>query len=163
MIDTTKRTCPIHNSPLVHSRTKYGGRWDCTEPGCTVCCWAGSTSTPADQETRTLRNQCHRLFDPEWREEIGAFAFNSEGERSGGRSKRRWRAYSWLSRTLGVPPPKAHFGMFDAEQCRRALAAISKLIEQRAADIEAEEHMDFEEACEFHGLDPEAFNSEYRE
>lgn len=118
-----KRTCPEHGTPLVHSRTRYGGRWGCMEPGCTVCCWDGSTSTPADQETRTLRNECHRRFDPLWRDDNGPFG-------SGKRGHRRARAYAWLAKAMGLEGHMTHIGYFDAAQCRKVLVEIQCLLEE---------------------------------
>ncbi|KKK70910.1 hypothetical protein LCGC14_2919230 [marine sediment metagenome] len=50
-----KKVCPIHKCKLVGSYTIYGLRFECPEVGCTVVCWSGSTSTPADYETRSMR------------------------------------------------------------------------------------------------------------
>jgi hypothetical protein len=79
-----------------------------------VACWEGSTSTPADAETRELRKRCHAAFDPLWRS----------------RRPDRWLRsdlYGALASRLGLRVEDTHFGMFDAEQCRRALAVIADL------------------------------------
>lgn len=115
--------CPTHGTPLRHTPTKYGKRYACAVQGCTVACWSGKTSTPADAETRALRLRCHEVFDALWR----------NGARSpfcgepGGKSARRQRAYAWLSRVMGKPPRLTHFGMFTADECRAALEAIATL------------------------------------
>ncbi len=45
-----KPICPEHNCVLVPNKTKYGTRWSCPVDRCTVVCWGGKTSTPANQE-----------------------------------------------------------------------------------------------------------------
>ena len=102
--------------------TKYGWRWNCPVDGCTVVQWQGSTSTPADQETRTLRNQCHKAFDPMWKSGP-VFARPN----AGGRHARRITAYEWLAEKMGLAIDKMHFGMFNADQCREALGHIESL------------------------------------
>lgn len=106
--------CPCHQVDLQRAATRWGGRWGCPVPGCTVACWEGSTSTPADAETRELRKRCHAAFDPLWRS----------------RRPDRWLRsdlYGALASRLGLRVEDTHFGMFDAEQCRRALAVIADL------------------------------------
>lgn len=105
-----KVTCPCHGCDLVASDTRYGVRHGCPVNGCTVVCWNGSTSTPADQETRDLRHKCHETFDPLWR------------------NKTRWQsrgnAYKWLQRFTGLSMHDAHIGKFNADQCRNLLNAL---------------------------------------
>lgn len=124
-----KNTCPVHRVALVGAKTQYGRRYACPTAGCTVVRWDGSTSTPADAETRELRRQCHALFDPLWQSGANS-PFNGE---PGGRSARRGRAYVWLAHELGTVGRSTHFGYFTAEQCRRALTAIQRLIDGRQA------------------------------
>lgn len=114
------QTCPVHVKPLSAKKTRFGTRWGCDVPGCTVASWTGSTSTPADDETRALRKECHARFDPLWQK--GA-TFSRPG--LGGRSNRRRAAYSWLAERLGLSVSKTHFGMFDAAMCKKALEIIS--------------------------------------
>lgn len=110
----SKMICPVHERSLVLQSTRYGDRWHCNEPECTVACWSGSTSTPADAETRKARHDCHGAFDPLWKGPHGPFYGR------GGRS----RAYKWLRKEMGLSISKAHIGMFDLEQCRKLLAII---------------------------------------
>jgi|GEM_PF-4440116 len=112
----TVLTCPKHAVVLQPRNTRYGVFHACTYPGCTVGCWDGRTSTPADQETRTIRNECHCLFDPLWR------------DHKTGRGRRRRNAYLWLSKKMKIPVDDTHFGMFDFDQCRRALVFIREFI-----------------------------------
>lgn len=104
--------CPTHNLAMQRQQTRYGVLFICEQPQCTVRCWGGETSTPADQETRELRKQCHAVFDRLWQER-GMFAS-------------RTAAYRWLAKRMGLTKMNCHFGMFDAAQCRRALELIPK-------------------------------------
>lgn len=104
--------CPDHGSPLAPSATRFGTRWACVVAGCTVSCWDGDTSTPADAETRALRTRCHDAFDPLWRRRT---RFRSRGE-----------AYRWLRRAMNLTVDEAHVGRFDAAQCRRLLALLGE-------------------------------------
>src|SRR4051812_46004608 len=97
--------CPTHGIPMICSPTQFGQRWQCSEPGCTIACWGGRTSTPADYETRQLRNECHREFDPLWKQQT--------------RWTDRRTAYLWLQRIMGLDADAGHIGMFDADQCRK--------------------------------------------
>lgn len=126
--------CPSHQVALQRSRTRWGGRWGCPVPECTVVCWEGSTSLPADAETRDLRYRCHQAFDPLWKrgDRFCRRMFPGNEIAPTNAKIRRSMAYSWLAGAMGVPIEKAHFGMFDADQCRKALAAIEKLIQQEA-------------------------------
>lgn len=100
--------CPTHKSILIPQQTRFGLRFSCPEPGCDVVAWNGSTSTPADAETRQLRHRCHELFDPLWRE---------------GRMTRR-AAYAHLRGLMKLPKERCHIGMFDKEQCLKLIALL---------------------------------------
>lgn len=102
--------CPKHG-PMQPMRTKFGRQWRCMVSGCTVACWDGPTSTPADDETRALRKLCHQAFDPLWQ----------PGARFPGRNA----AYRWLREFMSLSKHETHIGMFDAEQCRKLLAEIA--------------------------------------
>lgn len=105
--------CYIHDKPLIRSNTKYGGRWQCQENGCSVACWEGSTSTPADQSTRDARHACHQAFDPLWKRKS---VFKSRGS-----------AYRWLGEVMKLDVVNAHIGMFSLEQCELLLGLIYEL------------------------------------
>ncbi len=117
-------TCPTHRVVLEHTATRWGGRWKCPVPGCTVVCWSGGTSTPADAETRAARHKCHELFDPLWKDTGGPFK---------GKACSRYKrvgAYKWLAGRLNIGFDKCHFGMFNKAMCERALVVIqAKLAE----------------------------------
>jgi hypothetical protein len=104
--------CPDHNCKLIPKKTKYGTRWGCPVENCTVVCWGGKTSTPANQELRTLRNYCHSIFDPIWK--------NS-------RSISRTKLYNRLAEYMKLPPEKAHIGMFNEEQCQKVIQFVKEI------------------------------------
>lgn len=104
--------------------TQYGVLWVCRAESCTVSCWDGPTSTPADKETRQARHRLHQMFDPLWKDNRGPF---SEGKRPNVRPVRRDRAYRWLAKSMGLRREHAHFGMFNLDQCRQAESLIGKL------------------------------------
>jgi hypothetical protein len=115
------KLCPNHSVPLRLETTAYGGRWQCTVSGCDVACWDGSTSTPADGETRRVRHETHQLFDPIW-QKPGVFP--------GKRGLRRKQAYRWLAETMGLTRDDAHIGMFSREQCEQVQVAIQRAFPQ---------------------------------
>ena len=100
--------CPDHGVEMQVDQTRYGIRYTCKQEGCSVVCWNGSTSRPADAETRSLRHQCHLVFDARW---FG---------------KRRNDGYRWLGKLLGLPRSDAHIGMLNKDQCRSLLEALRK-------------------------------------
>ncbi len=100
--------CPTHNALMIPRQTSFGTRYACCVEGCDIAAWNGSTSTPADAETRTLRRQCHSLFDPLWKE--GHW--------------RRTRAYAWLALFMGLSKEEAHIGRFNADQCRKLIDVL---------------------------------------
>ena len=108
-------SCPIHQEQMVADKTKWGIRWRCREPECTVRQWDGSTSTPCNEETARLRRRCHELFDATW---------NGSGDQL---FPNRSVAYAWMARILGIGTKDCHFGQFGAEKCQQAISAITKL------------------------------------
>ena len=64
-----------------------------------------------DAETRRLRGQCHRYFDPGWRD------------------KSRWptreAAYIWLQQVMGLSEEMAHMSKFDKQQCLKLLEILN--------------------------------------
>lgn len=110
-----KLRCPFHGPTMSACLTRFGIRNQCRVHGCTVACWPGSTSTPADNETRDLRRQCHALFDPLWKPGPRRI-FQSRGQ-----------AYAALKALMGTTNSRTHIGMFDANQCRKLLAEITAI------------------------------------
>lgn len=99
-----KMVCPKHGVPLERSSTRYGARYDCMCEGCTVMCWAGRTSTPADLPTRKARIEAHAVFDKLWTHNRG-----------------RRDLYANLAKSMGLSKSKCHIGMFDVEQCQKVI------------------------------------------
>lgn len=120
-----KRICPDHNCKLLGCSTRYGMRYACPQEGCTVVCWGNKTSTPANQETRDLRHECHALYDPLWKDEQGPF---SKGKRKNSNNVRRGRAMRWMADKMEIQMEDMHFGMFNADQCRQALEFLEELV-----------------------------------
>lgn len=103
-------------SELVNGDVIYPGRPDLYEKlfwFCDPCqAWVGchpGTCNPlgriANAELRRAKVAAHSAFDPIWKS---------------GHMPRR-KAYSWLSKQLGILPEQTHIGMFDAELCRRVV------------------------------------------
>lgn len=68
----------------------------------------------ADFALRRAKNNAHRVFDPLWK--LGHM--------------KRSQAYAWLARALGITPEQCHIGMFDIEQCHRAIDACKQYRKQ---------------------------------
>ena len=64
----------------------------------------------ANAELRRWKKEAHAAFDPLWQR--GRFR------------GRRNDAYRWLAEQMGIPVEETHIGMFDIEQCRRAIQII---------------------------------------
>lgn len=64
----------------------------------------------ANAELRTWKSRVHEVFDPIWR--------------SGGMT--RGTAYTWLATKMGIHKDNCHVGMFDVEQCKRAVEICEK-------------------------------------
>jgi len=103
--------CPIHKTVMERTKTRYGYRYDCMEQECTMMCWGGETSTPADQETRDARIKAHALFDA---------LDMSKGQR-----------YRWMQTAMDLPPDLAHIGMFSADQCAALIEKIKQAERER--------------------------------
>ncbi len=112
-----KRSCPKHNVRLEPKKTQFGIRRSCPIEGCTVVCWDGRTSTPADLETRNARRVAHAAFDPLWRETA-----TTKGE-----------LYKDLAEYMGLEQKNAHIGHFNQEQCKQVMAFCEQL-ESEASD-----------------------------
>ena len=114
-------TCPdcgiealYANARMIYGRN-YGMRYICPACGKNVGVHRGTPvplGTLADRELKTERQQLHFKFDRLWKE----------------KGMTRDGAYSFLSSKLGLPPEKTHIGMFDREQCGRAMRAINAVM-----------------------------------
>lgn len=61
----------------------------------------------ANAQLRYWKKQAHAAFDPLWK--YGRF----RGYRNA--------AYAWLADKMALPVEKTHIGMFDVDQCKRAI------------------------------------------
>lgn len=66
----------------------------------------------ANAELRYWKKAAHAVFDPLWQR--GPF----RGHRN--------VAYGWLAQKMNLPIEKTHIGMFDVEQCKKAIQIIRK-------------------------------------
>lgn len=66
----------------------------------------------ADAELREWRKAAHATFDPLWK--YGTF------------TRRRNKAYEWLSGKMGLPKEKTHIAMFDVSQCKDVINIINE-------------------------------------
>ena len=105
------QTCPIHGSHLRPAQTAWGVKYECPQAGCTVAAWSGSTSTPADQATRTARRQAHHAFDQLWRHDKST----------------RTAFYRLLAGFMGIEMRDCHIGYFSAAQCARVLEFVERM------------------------------------
>lgn len=69
----------------------------------------------ADKELRKWKSLGHYTFDPMWKDRPRFFSSQHA-------------AYMWLSKKLCIPLKQTHFGMFDIEQCKDAIALLINLI-----------------------------------
>lgn len=98
--------CTTHKLVQLEAQeTRFGLRWSCPTDCCTVVLWDGSTSTPADYETRQARIEAHSWFDSLW--QSGSYT------RSG--------AYKALARYLRIPTRQTHIGHFDLKRCQQTI------------------------------------------
>ena len=125
---TKPEVCPYcgkevvcRDSDIIYGRS-YGMVWVCSSwPKCDayVGCKKG-TSQPlgrlADKELRFWKKQAHDKFDKLWK--------NGDMNRT--------YAYTWLSRTLAIPPEKCHIGMFDITLCKAVCTAVSRYYAEKS-------------------------------
>ena len=88
--------------------------WKCTRDDCRGYHMADHdgfpVGVPADARTRKLRHEVHNLLDKLYK---GPRSIMSEN-----------RAREWMARILGRDVENAHVGLFDANDCKRIIAAI---------------------------------------
>lgn len=109
---------PIHSghpfNMTLMPRSDGRMEWRCTYPGCHGNHLADArgvpVGVPADQETRRMRTEAHRHFDPLHR---GRGSLMTER-----------RARQWMAEVMGIPEEDAHIGLFTADECRRLIREI---------------------------------------
>lgn len=135
--------CPYcHNrARLTDSACVYNGKskgliWYCKACDAYVGVHTGTDvplGTLANARLRSRRRVAHMIFDKLW-----------QGTSHGGTAAMsRAGAYVWLSERMGIPVALAHIGMFDAEQCEKAIACSMAFlntfeeVKRSAASIDA--------------------------
>lgn len=104
------------NTHTVFSASKSGYMWVCSQyPYCDTYINAhlgtdAPVGTPANTKLRRQRILLHRAFDPIWKAELMT----------------RDEAYTWLASVLGLDVKDCHIGMFDEEQCLKAMEIVQK-------------------------------------
>ena len=69
----------------------------------------------ANAQLRALRIQVHELFDPLWKQRIIG---------------NRHAAYRWLVKVMEVDYNQCHIGMFNDDQCRKAIQLLRRFHEE---------------------------------
>ena len=82
----------------------------------------------ANEALRTLRPRTHGVFDPLWKD------VKIENTSRAARAKVRTKAYSWLAALMNLPVSNCHIGMFDEEQCLRAIEFCKNELGYRKMD-----------------------------
>lgn len=104
------------DAELVAGNVVYPHRWDLTDKKfwrCVPCdarvgCHPGTTEPLgrlADGLLRRAKMDAHAAFDPIWKRMM----------------MKRTEAYGWLAKQMGIPEEDCHIGMFDLEQCNKAI------------------------------------------
>lgn len=103
------------NSDLIYQKS-YGMIYICFPCDAYVGCHKGTDKAKgslANRSLRQLRNKAHNLFDPLWKAKMQRDNCS--------KSEARNAAYDWLSKQLEISREHTHIGMFDNEQCQRAI------------------------------------------
>ncbi len=108
--DYCGRRAELVSSKVIYGRD-YGHKvWLCRNCMAYVGCHR-NTDKPfgrfANAELRYWKRAAHKAFDPIW--QYGRF----RGHRSA--------AYGWLAQKMNLPAEKTHIGMFDVDDCKRAI------------------------------------------
>lgn len=104
------------SASVVFPACKSGYMWVCSRyPYCDtyVSAHRGTdvpTGTPANTKLRRQRILLHRAFDQIWKT----------------KEMVRDEAYTWLASVLGLDVKDCHIGMFDEEQCLKAMEIVQK-------------------------------------
>lgn len=125
ILNLEKMICPYCNkeAPWVENKEKYGKNYGksymcyfCKPCDSYVGCHANTTKslgTMANKELRQWRMKAHEAFDPIWKKKKlnNHTVFNNR--------KRRFKAYQWLSRELGLVA--AHIGESNIDICKKII------------------------------------------
>ena len=130
--------CPSDHLPMKLRPSKYGLFYGCPMyPACYHTLGAHPDGRPlgipGDFKTREARMQVHAAFDPIWKSKY----------------MKRWDAYLWMAKALGMAPGAAHVAEFDYAMCERVLQVIRtyrSTLPQHAQEVMARlEQLDLEQ------------------
>ncbi len=119
----TARICPycgkrplLVDSEVIYGTGKnFGKLWACMACNAWVGCHKGTTKPLgrlANDELRKCKVEAHAWFDPLWKKK----------EKQGfSRMEARNQAYIWLAFEMQIDRDICHIGMFDADQCKKAI------------------------------------------
>ena len=102
--DYCQESAPLVDSEVFYGRS-YGLAYYCKPCDAWVGVHKGTTKALgrlANHELRRWRIKAHDAFDPIWRY----------------KSMRRYRAYAWLAKQLGLSKDDCHIGKFDVDTCK---------------------------------------------
>ncbi|CAB4122700.1 Protein of unkown function DUF3268 [uncultured Caudovirales phage] len=103
----------VSGAAIYPHRPDLFGKWfyQCKPCDAYVGCHKGGVPLGdlANRELRKTRRVAHSVFDRLWK----------EGDLN------RSQAYAWMSEAMGLPPEKAHIGMFSVEQCRALVNLVA--------------------------------------
>ena len=121
----------IDSKDFYKSGISYGNMYICPNCGAYVGCYRYTQrafGSVANNVLRQLRHRGHHYFDQIWRRRI----------------IHRPGAYKMLSEAMGTDSDHTHFGMFDDEQCRRAIVFSLYVLAERKEYIYAYDEADFD-------------------
>jgi hypothetical protein len=106
----------------VYSRSYDGMVWVCQPCKAWVGCHRGKNNIPlgrlANAELRKLKIEAHSLLDALWRAAMKIRGWSQKYARG--------KAYSWLAKSMDIPPSDCHIGMFDEATCLKAIEVLRK-------------------------------------
>lgn len=119
-----KPSCPKHGKSLVFTTGRFGGFYCCEhyQNGCDITANKSKFDQHfhmTDQQTRDARKAAHEAFDRLWKD--------------GG--MKRFEAYKWLSRALGISGTQCHIQHFNVVQCDEVLKLLGGST-RKSAEIE---------------------------
>lgn len=125
------KRCPYCNDPtdLIDSAEIYGKSYGmiyiCRPCHAYVGVHSGTTRALgriADQNLRELKKRAHQYFDPIWRDKL----INDIWPEYVPDTSNREKAYIWLTGKMGLAREDCHIGMFDEDQCLKAIEICKK-------------------------------------
>ena len=115
--DCKDRTVFCNSQNVYGKGTDFGDIYLCTKCGAYVGCHKGTNKAygrVAQKPLRNYRKEAHRLFDGMWQIKMRINPGMSK-------TKARRKAYTWLSKEMGLPIELTHIGMFDIPQCQQVI------------------------------------------